>query len=85
MALNELKEDFKERINSIDMFCKDAIAVVERSMGRVEILAKDNVNTKENDLKNMFDYEVGAVRDLVAEVKESNKKDRLNLIDKNHK
>ena len=44
MALNELKEDFKERINSIDEFCKDAIAVVERSMGRVEIMAKDNVN-----------------------------------------
>jgi hypothetical protein len=67
-----LKDDFKERIESIDEFCKDAIAVVERSMGRVEILAKDNVNAKENDLKNMFDYEIGAVRDLVSEVKESN-------------
>ena len=43
-TFTEMKDDFKERIESLDEFCRDAIAVVERSMGRVEILAKDNVN-----------------------------------------
>ena len=60
--VTELKEDFTERIESIDEFCRDAIAVVERSMGRVESLAKDNVNKKEDDLKIMFDNEIFAVR-----------------------
>jgi hypothetical protein len=80
-----MKDDFKERIESLDEFCRDAIAVVERSMGRVEILAKDNVNQKENDLKNMFDYEIGQVRDLVAAVKHDIEEERIKSLDKNHK
>ena len=80
-----MKDDFKERIESLDEFCKDAIAVVERSMGRVEVLAKDNVNQKENDLKNMFDYEIGQVRDLVAAVKDDIEAERIKSLDKNHK
>ena len=62
-----MKGDFVERIEAIDEFCKDAIAVVERSMGRVESLAKDNVNKKEDDLKLMFDAEIYAVRETMKQ------------------
>lgn len=62
-----MKNDFTERIEAIDEFCRDAIAVVERSMGRVESLAKDNVNKKEDDLKLMFDAEIFAVRESMKE------------------
>tara|TARA_B110000285_G_C15098878_1_gene603767 strand:+ start:1185 stop:1346 length:162 start_codon:yes stop_codon:yes gene_type:complete len=41
--------------------------MVERSMGRVETLAKDNVNKKEDDLKLMFDQEIYAVRETMKE------------------
>ena len=36
-------------------------------MGRVESLAKDNVNKKEDDLKLMFDAEIHAVRETMKE------------------
>ena len=36
-------------------------------MGRVESLAKDNVNKKEDDLKLMFDAEIFAVRESMKE------------------
>jgi hypothetical protein len=65
--LHDLKNDFSERIEAIDDFCSNAIAVVERSMGRVESLAKDNVNKKEDDLKLMFDAEIYAVRETMKE------------------
>jgi hypothetical protein len=66
-AITDMKSDFIERIEAIDEFCRDAITVVERSMGRVESLAKDNVNKKEDDLKLMFDAEIYAVRETMKE------------------
>ena len=62
-----MKDDFKERIEAIDEFCKDAIAVVERSMGKVETLAKENVNKKEDDLKAVFEFEINQVRRMISE------------------
>ena len=83
--VTELKEDFTERIESIDEFCRDAIAVVERSMGRVESLAKDNVNKKEDDLKIMFDNEIYAVRQTIAENTKDMKRERDQFLEKNIK
>jgi hypothetical protein len=63
VIIENMKTDFIDRMNLIDDYCKDAINIVERQMGKVEILAKDNVNKKEDDLKLMFDAEIRNVRD----------------------
>ena len=84
-ALLDLKNDFSERIEAIDDFCSNAIAVVERSMGRVESLAKDNVNKKEDDLKLMFDAEIRAVRDTMKENTNEIQAERIKTNTKNQK
>ena len=80
-----MKDDFKDRLECLDDFCKEAINVVERSMGRVEILAKDNVNEKESALRNMFELEIGGVRDLMSEMKKENEEERAETLQINSK
>ena len=62
-ALNETKTDFRDRIKHVDEFCSRSLTTVEKTMDRVERMARDNVNKKEAELEEKFLEAVAAMKE----------------------
>jgi hypothetical protein len=62
-ALNETKIDFRERIKHVDEFCSRSLTTVEKTMDRVERMARDGVNKKEALLEEKFLEAVADMKD----------------------
>ena len=54
-TLHSVKQDFRQRIDHVDEYCKGNLDAVEKTMARVERMARENVNKKEAELHEVFE------------------------------
>jgi hypothetical protein len=53
MNLQQVKDDFKERINEMDSYFKEMFDEMNGTVESVKIMARDSVSAKEKELSEM--------------------------------